>query len=97
VAVGAGYLHIDAFTLYGYVAIFVPTSVLQGMKRPLFAIWLGLARQVVAPFILFTLFTQVLGYPITALWLTIFAIVWTSAMVALWFAGKTIRKVEAAD
>jgi putative MATE family efflux protein len=95
IAVGAGYLHIDAFTLYGYVAIFVPTSVLQGMKRPMFAIWLGLARQVVIPFILFTLFTQVLGYPITALWLTIFAIVWVSAAVALWFARKTIHKMEA--
>jgi putative MATE family efflux protein len=97
VAVGAGYLHIDAFTLYGYVAIFVPTSILQGMKRPMFAIWLGLARQVVAPFILFTLFTQILGYPITALWLTIFAMVWTSAAVALWFAKRTIHKVEASD
>jgi putative MATE family efflux protein len=94
VAVGAGYLHIDAFTLYGYVAIFVPTSILQGMKRPMFAIWLGLARQVVAPFILFTLFTQILGYPITALWLAIFAMVWTSAAVALWFAKKTICKVD---
>ncbi|EGB15949.1 MATE efflux family protein [Pseudodesulfovibrio mercurii] len=94
IAVGAGYLRIDAFTLYGYVAIFVPTSVLQGMKRPLFAIWLGLSRQVVAPFLLFTLFTQLLGYPITALWLSIFAIVWTSAAVALWFAKRTIDKVE---
>jgi len=95
IAVGAGYLRIDAFTLYGYVAIFVPTSVLQGMKRPMFAIWLGLARQVVAPFLLFTLFTQILGYPITALWLAIFAIVWTSAAVALWFARKTIGEMEA--
>ena len=95
VAVGAGYLRIDAFTLYGYVAIFVPTSVLQGMKRPLFAIWLGLSRQVVAPLLLFTLFTQILDYPITALWFSIFAIVWTSAVIALWFARRTIRKVEA--
>ncbi|WFS62132.1 MATE family efflux transporter [Pseudodesulfovibrio thermohalotolerans] len=94
IAVGAGYLRIDAFTLYGYVAIFVPTSVLQGMKRPMFAIWLGLARQVVAPFLLFTLFTQILGYPITALWLAIFSIVWTSAAVALWFARKTIGEME---
>ncbi|WP_207260832.1 MATE family efflux transporter [Desulfovibrio sp. Huiquan2017] len=95
IAVGAGYLRIDAFTLYGYVAIFVPTSVLQGMKRPMFAIWLGLARQVAAPFLLFTLFTQILGYPITALWLAIFGIVWTSAAVALWFAHRTIDKAVA--
>jgi Na+-driven multidrug efflux pump len=67
------------------------------MKRPLFAIWLGLSRQVVVPFILFSLFTQVLGYPITALWLSVFGIVWTSAAVALWYARKTIHKVEAGN
>ncbi|MCJ2166312.1 MULTISPECIES: MATE family efflux transporter [unclassified Pseudodesulfovibrio] len=93
-AIGAEYLRIDAFTLYGYVAIFVPTSILQGMKRPLFAIWLGLSRQVAAPYILFTLFTRTLGYPITALWFSILGIVWISAGIAFWFARRTVNRVQ---
>lgn len=94
ISIGAEYLRIDAFTLYGYVIIFVATSTLQGMKRPLFAIWMGLARQVVAPFALFTLFTAVLGYGTISLWLSILAIVWISAAIASWYAIKVIRQVE---
>ena len=94
ISIGAEYLRIDAFTLYGYVLIFVPTSILQGMKRPLFAIWLGLSRQVAAPFLLFTLFTKFLGYPITSLWFSILAIVWISAGIAFWFARRTIKKFQ---
>ncbi|MBG0791152.1 MAG: MATE family efflux transporter [Desulfovibrionaceae bacterium] len=94
IAVGAEYLRIDAFTLYGYVLIFVPTSTLQGMKRPQFAIWLGLSRQVAAPYLLFTLFTRHLGFGTLSLWLSIFAIVWTSAGVACWFTRRTINKLH---
>lgn len=95
IAIGVEYLRIDAFTLYGYVAIFVSTSALQGMKRPMFAIWMGLSRQVAAPYALFTLFTIVLGYGTISLWLAIAGIVWTSAAVALWFAWRTIHTLEA--
>jgi len=60
----------------------------------LFAIWLGLSRQIVLPFFLFTLFTDYLGYPITALWLSIFAIVWASAGVALHYARRTLAQAQ---
>lgn len=94
VAIGAEYLRIDAFTLYGYVMIFVPTSALQGMKRPQFAIWLGISRQVIAPFALFTLTTKILGYGTISLWLVILCVVWISAGVAFWFTRKTIKQVQ---
>lgn len=94
IAIGAEYLRIDAFTLYGYVLIFVPTSTLQGMKRPQFAIWLGLSRQVAAPYLLFTLFTKYLGYGTLSLWLSILFIVWTSAAIALWFTRKTLKALQ---
>lgn len=97
IAVGAEYLRIDAFTLYGYVIIFVSTSALQGMKRPMFAIWIGIARQVIAPWLLFTLFTSVLGLGTISLWLSIAGIVWTSAGIAFWFARRTLNRVEAGD
>jgi putative MATE family efflux protein len=93
-AVGVQYLRVDAFTLYGYVVIFIATSALQGMKRPLFAIWMGLVRQVVAPLALFTLFTTIMGLGTLSLWLSIAAIVWCAAGVAFWFARRTIAAVE---
>ncbi|MGL1861094.1 MAG: MATE family efflux transporter [Pseudodesulfovibrio sp.] len=94
ISIGAEYLRIDAFTLYGYVIIFVSTSALQGMKRPAFAIWMGISRQVLAPWALFTLFTVVLGYGTISLWYAIAGIVWTSAIIAFWYARRTIRRVE---
>lgn len=94
IAVGVEYLRVDAFTLFGYVVIFLSTSVLQGMKRPMFAIWLGLGRQVVAPLCLFTLFTTILGFGTLSLWLSIAAIVWSAAAIALWYARRTLRAVE---
>ncbi len=94
ISVGAQYLRVDAFTLYGYVIIFVSTSALQGMQRPLFAIWMGISRQVLAPWLLFTLFTSWLGYGTLALWLSIAGIIWTAAAVAFFYARRTVREVE---
>jgi len=94
IAIGAQYLRIDAFTLYGYVIIFVSTSALPGMKRPMFAIWMGISRQVVAPLALFTLFTTVLKFGTISLWLSICAIVWTSAVIAFVYARRIIGVVE---
>lgn len=96
IAVGTQYLRVDAFTLYGYVVIFISTSALQGMQRPMFAIWMGIGRQVLAPWLLFTLFTVRLGYGTLSLWLSIAAIIWTAALIAFAFARHVIRKAEAA-
>jgi len=94
ISIGAEYLRIDAFVLYAYVIIFVSTSALQGMKRPVFAIIMGISRQVVAPLLLFTLFTTIMGYGTISLWLSIAGIVWTAAAIAFWYARKIIIKVE---
>jgi len=94
IAIGAEYLRIDAFTLYGYVVIFISTSALQGMKRPMFAIWMGISRQVVAPWVLFTILCSFFGFGTIALWLSIAVIVWTSAVIAFWYARRTLNRAE---
>ncbi|CCH49167.1 MATE family efflux transporter [Pseudodesulfovibrio piezophilus] len=92
--IGAEYLRIDAFTLYGYVIIFISTSVLQGMKRPIFAIWMGLARQVIAPWALFSLFIHIMGYGTQSLWLSIAVIVWLAAGISFWYAHRVLGRAE---
>jgi len=94
VAVGAEYLRVDAFVLYGYVVISVSTAALQGMQRPLFAIWMGVSRQVAAPWLLFTLLVNRMGYGTLALWLSIAAIVWAAALVSFWFVRRVLAQVE---
>ncbi|WFB35538.1 MATE family efflux transporter [Kiritimatiellota bacterium B12222] len=52
IAIGARCLRISMLAFYAYVMLFTITSVLQGLQRPMFAIWIGLYRQVLAPVLL---------------------------------------------
>ncbi|WP_147819213.1 MATE family efflux transporter [Salidesulfovibrio onnuriiensis] len=95
VETGAAYLRIDALVLYGYVVIFVGTSALQAIQKPMFAIWLGLGRQFLAPVLLFWLFTRILGLGILSIWWSIFAIVWIAAGITYWFSRRKLREAAA--
>ena len=52
-AIGNHYLVFACFTFIAYALLFVSVSALQGIKRPMYAIWIGLYRQIVAPSIVF--------------------------------------------
>lgn len=90
---GAAYLRIDALIFLGYIIIFVCTSALQGMKRPTFAVWLGLWRQFAAPILFFWVCTRLLDLGLTSVWWSIFVITWSSAAIAYRYAGTIIRRV----
>jgi putative MATE family efflux protein len=90
--IGATYLRIDALVLYAYVLLFVHVAALQGMKRPMFALWIGLYRQIVAPFILFWTLTRVLHLGLLGIWWGIFAITWSAAIFTLFYARRMMGK-----
>jgi Na+-driven multidrug efflux pump len=92
IAIGATYLRIDALVLYAYVLLFVHVAALQGMKRPMFALWVGLYRQIVAPFILFWAVTRVLHFGLLGIWWGIFAITWSAAIFTLFYARRIMEK-----
>lgn len=91
---GADYLRVDALVLYAYVVIFVCTATLQGMKRPMFAVCLGLFRQLLAPGLLFFLLVFQLHLGLLSLWWGIFGIVWFSAAIAFYWVRQTLRQAE---
>lgn len=90
--VGATYLRIDALVLYAYVLLFVHVAALQGMKRPMFAVWIGLYRQIIAPFILFWTLTRVLHLGLLGIWWGIFAITWSAALFTFFYARGIVEK-----
>ena len=45
--IGTFYLRISAFIYWAYIILFVAVAALQGLKRPLYAIWIGLYRQII--------------------------------------------------
>ena len=93
IRIGVQYLRIAAFALFPYVILFVSVSTLQGMRRPMFAVWIGLWRQLIAPLLLLPLLSQVMGMGLAGVWWGIIIIVWSSALFTLWYAHRTIRHV----
>jgi Na+-driven multidrug efflux pump len=65
---GTDYLYIAAFMLYSYVILYTNVSALQGLKRPMFAFYMGLARQIVAPVAVFHLLCVILGWGVMGVW-----------------------------
>ena len=92
--IGAAYLRIDALALYAYVILFVNVAALQGMKRPLFGLWIGLYRQIVAPFIVFWFLTGVLGLGLLGIWWGIFAITWSAAAYSFFYTRRVLKRVS---
>jgi Na+-driven multidrug efflux pump len=80
---GTFYLRIAAFLTWAYVIMFTNTSALQGMKRPMFALWLGLFRQIVAPVIIFTLFSKFFG--VHGIWWGIAVITWSATLITIFY------------
>nr|MEE4267599.1 MATE family efflux transporter [Candidatus Krumholzibacteria bacterium] len=93
IAIGTHYLRIAAFIEYAYVLLFVNTSVLQGLKKPMFALWIGAYRQLAAPFLVFTLAERVLGWGIDGIWWGVFGITWSAAAIAVVYAMRMVDKM----
>jgi putative MATE family efflux protein len=92
IRIGATYLRIDALVFYAYVVLFVHVAALQGMKRPMYALWIGLYRQIVAPAILFWSLTHVFETGLTGIWWGIFAVTWSAALITLFYARRRIGR-----
>lgn len=94
VDMGVTYLRIEGLALYGYVVLTVCVSMMQGLKRPMFGVWVGLARQIVAPVAVFHVLTRVLHVELFTIWWGIAAIVWSAALFALIYTGRKLRRLE---
>jgi putative MATE family efflux protein len=93
VAIGAHYLRIAAFIEYAYVILFVNTSTLQGLKKPAFALWIGLFRQLIGPITLFYLATRVWDLGLNGIWWGVFGLTWTAAVIAMIYAMTVVNRL----
>jgi putative MATE family efflux protein len=93
IAIGSNYLRIAAFIFWGYVILFTSVSALQGIKRPLYAVWIGLYRQIAGPALLFHLLATVLGWGLYGIWWGIFILVWTSTIITILYTRHAIKSL----
>lgn len=93
IEIGSTYLQIATLIFNSYVLLNVSVAVLQGLKKPMFAIWIGLIRQVVLPVGLFTLLAEVMGLGLLGIWWGIAIINWISAIVSVVFTVRKLKKI----
>jgi putative MATE family efflux protein len=90
---GREYTTVVIGLFWGYIFLFITIWALQSVKRPMFGLWIGLVRQVVLPFIIFTLVIRA-GGNYLSIWWSIFGIVWVSAIIAIVYGRVVFRKLE---
>lgn len=94
VAHGVHYLGYASVTLAAYPILFVTVFMMQGLKRPLYGLWMGLYRQIAAPVLVFHTLAFTMGMGLSGVWLGIFCVTWSAALMAIAFGLWTLRPPE---
>ena len=95
--IGTFYLRISAFIYWAYIILFVSVAALQGLKRPLYAIWIGLYRQILAPAVVFYTLADLLGMGLTGIWWGIFLVAWSATFFTLFYVRTTMNRLFTVD
>jgi Na+-driven multidrug efflux pump len=64
------------------------------MKRPRFAILIGLFRQLIAPVPLFWLLSGPVGFGVTGVFWGIFGVTWAAALIAAYYGRRFLVKLK---
>jgi putative MATE family efflux protein len=94
IAVGVRFLRIEAFVFPAYVLLYICISAMQGIKQPLFALWIGLYRQLVGPACVFHLLVTFFGWGIVGIWWGIFGVTWSAALIVVVYVTWILKKLE---
>jgi putative MATE family efflux protein len=90
---GVTYLRIDTLAFYAYVVLFQSVAVLQAMQKPMFPMYLGIARQLVIPGVINYVLIVHWGYPMVSMFYTIVIVVMISAVVAYFYTKREIGRL----
>lgn len=93
IAIGISYLRVAAFIFCAYVILYINVFALQGLKKPMFSIWIGVVRQFVAPIPVFFLLAYQLGWGIRGIWWGIFLVTWTAAVVSTLYVRYMLSRM----
>jgi putative MATE family efflux protein len=94
IGIGGQYLRVASITLCSYVILFQTVYMLQGLRKPIYALWVGIYRQLIAPILVFWLLAFRLDWKLPGIWWGIFLVTWSAALFMLWFGGWKLRRME---
>ena len=96
VAVGRRYLYIQGITYFSYILMNLSNAVLRGLKRPVAIMWVGLYRQVAAPFIVFPLLAYTAGMAVDGVFWGLVVVNWSAAVFSLWWSRRKLSIARSA-
>jgi putative MATE family efflux protein len=93
VEAGTTYLRIEAVAFTTYVFLNINVSTLQGIKKPRFAIVLGVYRQII-PIGIFYLLGTVFDWGILGVWWGIVMINWSAVLISFLWTNYKLNQLE---
>lgn len=93
VKAGARYLRIEALAFFSYIFLNVGVALLQGVKHPAYALYIGIFRQLI-PIGLFYFLGTILSMGIDGVWWGIVIINWLAVGITLLYASYVLRKIR---
>ncbi|MFK7744963.1 MAG: MATE family efflux transporter [Roseobacter sp.] len=91
IRIGASYLLVDGFLFPIYMMLFAINSLLQGLKRPVWTLWISVYRQGIGVALFIWLFIAVFDFDVWGVWFGIATAVssgWVLALAVAWLVGR---------
>ncbi len=90
---GAHYLRIEGLAIYSYSMIGIASSVLQAIKKPYYALMIGVLRQF-TPIIVFYALGQLLSLGVTGVWWGIVLVNYTATILVWLIVYRLLNKLH---
>jgi Na+-driven multidrug efflux pump len=90
--IGVSYLRIDSFLFPIYIMLFAINSLLQGLKRPIWTLWIGIYRQGIGVALFIWIFIGVFEFGIWGVWFGIGTAVITGWIIAVVIAARVAQR-----
>ncbi len=88
------YLVIGVLFFCAYIFLNISVSTLQGIKKPMYAIFVGSYRQFLMPLPLFLLLSIHYGWGTKGIWWGIFVANWSAAIFTFFYTRNKLRKLQ---
>ena len=91
---GVTYLRIEVLAFPTYVILGILLSILQGIKKPGFAVIIGLYRQILMPIPLFYFLGQTLNLGVKGIWWGVVFLTWSSVFATAIYNNYQLSKLK---
>lgn len=95
IRLGADYLRVASGLIYAYVLLFTLTAALQAVKQPMYAIWIGLYRQLIAPLAIILALDRWTSLGLWGIWISVAFTTWSAALFTLWYTRRSLPRPTA--